>query len=66
MSDENLPYDLTHPVYEAGTFVLVPAEGDFLVQNGKVVEAVEVDGDVLDDEITQYSVYVRTEDDENG
>jgi hypothetical protein len=58
---DSIPYDPTHPVYEIEA-VLVPVKGDFLVQDGEVIQAVEVSLFDVDSEYMNWSVWTeRTE-----
>lgn len=55
----NVPYDPTHPVYE---MTIVPAKGEFLVQDGKVLPVIEAE---LQDIVSGYmawQVWTKQED----
>ncbi|MEU9259031.1 hypothetical protein AB0D68_11160 [Streptomyces sp. NPDC048212] len=61
---DNVPYDPTHPVYEIEA-VIVPAKGKFLVQDGKVLPAVEVSLFDVDSEYMKWSVWTDREEEED-
>lgn len=59
----SIPYDPTHPAYEIEA-VLVPVEGDFLVRDGEVIQAVEVSLLDLDSEYMAWSVWTEREEED--
>jgi hypothetical protein len=62
MSD--VPYDPTHPVYEIEV-VFVPAKGEFLIRDGKVIEITETELAGCTGDHWTYTVWVPREADDD-